>query len=95
MVTIHNRRIELGVKNMKKKKIEPYTNEISEERERQYQQKLKVNQRLYQTFLNSFSQCLGFPIDPNEDTAFLHKDVVINLLKDIKNKKSSNNKKSS
>lgn len=79
---------------MKKKKIEPNTNDFIEVRERQYQQKLKVDQRLYQTFLNSIFQGFGFPSYPNVDTTFSHTDLVVNPPNNSKNKKSSNNKKS-
>ncbi|WMJ87402.1 hypothetical protein [Anaerocolumna sp. MB42-C2] len=49
---------------MKMKRIKHHNFDNSEASERLYQQKLKADQNTFQTFLNSFSQCICVPFYP-------------------------------
>jgi hypothetical protein len=87
--------IELGGANMKKKIIEPEQLAFahSEANERRYQQKLEVNQKMLQTFFNSFSQCFNIPYYPYDCAAFPETDPFVNRPEDIVNKKFKKKKK--
>ncbi|GEM_PF-3130859 len=77
---------------MKKKITKHHTCDINEESERLYRRKLKVDQRLFQTFLNSF-QCFNFPFYLNDYTVFTQIDLQVNQPKDSKSKKSLTDEK--
>ena len=83
----------LGGTNMKKKIKEHYTHEHSEVSEQQYQQKLKVNQKLLEALFNSFSQCFSAPFYPYDRSAFTETDLFINQPVDNEKNKSSKLKK--
>ncbi len=83
----------LGGTNMKKKITKHYTHDHSEVSEQQYQQKLKVNQKLLEALFNSFSQCLGAPIYPYDRSVFTETDSLINQPADNEKNKSSKLKK--
>lgn len=78
--------IELGGANMKKKMIEHHAFDMSEV-ERRYQQKLKVDQRILQTFINSFYRCFCVPFYPYDFTVFPQTDSFVNQPEDNENKK--------
>lgn len=79
--------IELGGANMKKKMIEQHAFDMSEASERRYQQKLKVDQRILQTFINSFYHCFCVPFYPYDFTVFPQTDSFVNQPEDNENKK--------
>lgn len=81
---------------MKKKKIEHHIYDNSEAGEQQYQQKLKADQSMLQTFLNAFSQfnCVPFYY-PYSYPMFPQADLLVNQPEDNVNKdylKSKKNK---
>lgn len=78
---------------MKKKITKHHTHDHSEVSEQQYQQKLKVNQRLLEAFFNSFSQCFSAPVYPYDRSVFTETDLFKNQQADIKKNKSSKIKK--
>ena len=81
MVAIHIfYTIELGGTNMKKKKIVHRIYHNSEVSEREYQQKLKVDQSILQMFFNSFSQYFCVPFYPYIYTLFSQTDRFVNQL---------------
>ncbi|WP_349671896.1 hypothetical protein [Lacrimispora sp.] len=78
---------------MKKKIIKHHTHDHSEVTEQQYQQKLKVNQKLLEALFNSFSQCFSAPIYPYDRSVFTETDSFINQPVDNEKNKSSKTKK--
>lgn len=68
----------LGGTNMKKKITKHHTHDYREVSEQQYQQKLKVNQKLLEALFNSFSQCFSAPIYPYDRSVFTETDSLIN-----------------
>lgn len=78
---------------MKNKITKHHTQDHSEISEQQYQQKLKVNQRLLEAFFNSFSQCFSAPVYPYDRSVFTETDLFKNQPVDIEKNKSSKIKK--
>lgn len=72
---------------MKKKIINHHISDTSEVSEQQYQQKLRVGQRILQTFLNSFNQCFYVPFYPYDYTVYPRTDSSVNQQEDNENKK--------
>ncbi|WFR55841.1 hypothetical protein QA584_19780 [Anaerocolumna sp. AGMB13025] len=71
---------------MKKKMSNHQTFDNSEAKERWYQQKFKIDQRILQSFLNSFSQCFCVPFYLYDYSVFLQNDSYINEPEDNENK---------
>lgn len=78
---------------MKKKKIENHIYDNSETGERQYQQKLKADQSMLQTFFNAFSQCYYVPFYPYGYPMFPQTDLLVKQSEDNINKDCLKNKK--
>ncbi|MBE5979577.1 MAG: hypothetical protein E7249_10610 [Paenibacillaceae bacterium] len=78
---------------MKKKRTKHHTHDHSEVSEQQYQQKLKVNQKLLEALFNTFSQCFVAPFYPYDRSEFTETDSFINQSVDNKKNKSSKLKK--
>ena len=84
---------ELGGTNMKRKITKHHTHDHSEVSEQEYQQKLKVNQKLLEALFNSFSQCFSAPFYPYDRSVFAETDLSITQPVDIEKNKSSKLKK--
>lgn len=80
---------------MKRKITEPelHTFDHGEASERRYQQKLEVNQKMLQTFFNSFSQCFDIPFYSYNCTVFPETDPFGNQPENSVNKKFKKKKK--
>ncbi|MTK06005.1 MAG: hypothetical protein F8N38_02800 [Hungatella sp.] len=78
---------------MEKKITKHHTHEHSGVSEQQYQQKLKVNQRLLEALFNSFSQCFSAPFYPYDRSVFTETDLFNNQPVDNEKNKSSKLKK--
>lgn len=72
---------------MKKQMTEHHSFENSEVNERQYQQTLKMHQRILQTFLTSYFQCFCVPFYSYDDTIFSQNDSFNNQPEEKENKK--------
>jgi len=85
--------IELGGANMKKKKLEQHMYDNSEAGEREYQQKLKADQSMFQMFFSSFSRYYWVPFYPYGYPMFPQTDLLVKQSEDNINKDCFKNKK--
>lgn len=76
---------------MKKKKIENYIYNNSEDAERQYQQKLKADQSMLQAFFNAFSQYYYVPFYPYSYPMLPQTDLLVEQPEDNVNMDCSKN----